>query len=209
MLTPHGPHMSEWSKRASAVLARRGWTQAELARRSGQDQHRLNKWFQGRVDNPRGDALARIAAALGVNLPWLQYGKGPAISSLPLIGYVSAGEAWIPTQEHDNGHGLDEVEFAIPDHDDPIAIEVRGNSMSPAYRPGDKVICSRRRDGEMSSAIGRDCVVLTRNGEGYLKRLIRGSTPGCYTLRSYNPDFPDQVDIELEWAAPVLWIKRG
>ena len=45
---------------------KKGWTQTELARRSGVKQGVLSYIESGRTKHPRSDTLAAIAAALGV-----------------------------------------------------------------------------------------------------------------------------------------------
>ena len=45
---------------------KRGWTQTELARRSGVKQGVLSYIENGRTKHPRIDTLAALAAALGV-----------------------------------------------------------------------------------------------------------------------------------------------
>ena len=45
---------------------KRGWTQTELARRSGVKQGVLSYIESGRTKHPRIDTLAALAAALGV-----------------------------------------------------------------------------------------------------------------------------------------------
>lgn len=209
LFTAHGGLMDTWYQRVNRLLARRGWSQAELARRANEDEQRLYKWLQGRVAQPRGDAILRLAKALGVSPIWLQHGVGSVYSTLPVVGYVSAGEAWVPFSDHAVGNGYDEVSFTLEEDEDLIAIEVRGTSMSPVYRPGDRIICNRQSGNNIHAALGRDCVVLTASGDGYLKRLARGTQPGSFTLRSYNPDFPDLEDVQVDWVAPVAWIKRG
>ena len=45
---------------------KKGWTQTELARRSGIKQGVLSYIENGRTKHPRSDTLAAIASALGV-----------------------------------------------------------------------------------------------------------------------------------------------
>lgn len=188
------------------VLRNRGWKIAELARRAGITPYNTLYKQLRVVDQPRGDVLTRIAAALGVNEYWLRTGDGLMLSEIPLAGFVSAGEAFV--QFDDLTGALDSV--SIDFGDNPIAAEVRSTSMSPAYRPGDRVIGDKRTDqSDFAAAINRDCIVMTTNGEGYLKRLKRGPRPGLYTLQSYNQDFDDIENVAVQWVAPIMWLRRG
>ena len=98
--------------------------------------------------------------------------------------------------------------------EDFFAIEVQGASMSPAYRDGDIVICSRRQISDLRNVDPaqfrrRDCAVKTADGRGFLKNVIPGRSEGVFTLRSYNPDYPDIENAALQWIAPVVWIRRN
>ena len=68
--------MTTWTKRLNGALKTSGWSKAELARRSGISYDSLNKYLAGKVDQPRGDSLPRLAQALGVSALWLREGVG-------------------------------------------------------------------------------------------------------------------------------------
>lgn len=51
-----------------------GFNMAELARRSGVNYDSINKYVNGGVDQPRGNNLAMLAMALGVDEIWLRDG---------------------------------------------------------------------------------------------------------------------------------------
>jgi transcriptional regulator with XRE-family HTH domain len=198
--------MDHWSKRLWQALNWKGWSQRELSRRAGVDEQKVYKYLQGKVDNPRGDTLLRLGDALGVTEAWLRFGVGPAVVRIPVVGRVAAGESFLPFDDSPLGSGYEEIEFTLDDAD-PIAIEVRGESMLPVYRPGDYLLCSRRRGEDISSCLNKDCVVKTDQGEGFVKRLLNGPEPGTFTLMSYNAAPIEGV--RLLWAAPIIWVKRA
>ena len=66
--------MKSWSDRLQDTLRRSGWSKTELARRSGVNYDSLNKYLTGKVAQPRGDSLPRLARALGVDAAWLRDG---------------------------------------------------------------------------------------------------------------------------------------
>ena len=154
--------------------------------------------------SPSIDRFLAIAKALGVSPEYLLTGGTVRTVSIPIVGIVAAGEGWTHVDQHPN----DAVEFEAGDSD-LIAIDVRGDSMSPVYRNGDTLICRRRPGKYGDNLIGRDCVVLTKSGDGYVKILRRGSRPGLFNLTSYNPVFEAVEDVQLQWIAPIAWIKRG
>ena len=198
--------MNSWSERLRRAMAWKGWGAAELARRTEIDTARLYKYVQGKVAQPRGDTLSRIASAIGVNEQWLRDGSGPHYTRFPVVGYVGAGEAFVPYDDLAKGAGYDEINFDV-DSGDPIAIQVRGSSMEPVYRPGDHLICSRRDGEDEAGFLGRDCVVLLESGEGYVKRVVRGAAAHQYTLLSYAAAPIENV--QLQWAAPIIWVRRS
>ena len=203
--------MNSWWKRVRDELDRKGWSVVELERRTGIDKGRLYKYVTGEVAQPRGDAFSRMSQAFGVNEWWLRTGEGTRSCQLPVIGRLSAGEQWIALP--DGALAAKHVDFDLG-REDFFAIEVQGVSMSPAYRDGDMVICSRHllsdfRGADLAKYRRRDCAVKTVDGAGYLKFIIPGRTDGLFTLRSYNPDYPDIENVALQWIAPVVWIRRG
>lgn len=197
--------MEHWSKRLWRALGWKGWSQRELARRADIDEQKVYKYLQGKVDQPRGDTMLRLADCLGVTESWLRFNVGPAVVRIPVVGRVSNGESFLPVDGNPTNASNEVVDFSLDDAD-PIAIEVRGESMLPVYRPGDYLLCSRKRGVEIGQCLNRDCVVKTDQGEGFVKKVISGSTDNTYTLISYNA--PAIEGVKLLWAAPIIWVKR-
>ncbi len=83
--------MIQWAKRLKEALRQSGWTKTELSRRSGVNYDSLNKYLAGKVEQPRGDSLPRLARSLGVSGLWLREGVGPkAAGKSP--GGIGAGK---------------------------------------------------------------------------------------------------------------------
>lgn len=141
---------------------------------------------------------------LNTSASFLADGTIVGAPAIPIVGIVSAGEGWTSTE----GVAFESVDFDLSGIN-PIAVEVRGDSMSPVYRSGDILVCSKHQGKHFDNLIGLDCVVLTTSGNGYVKILKRGSLSGLHTLKSYNPHIDDIEDVQLVWAAPVTWIKRS
>lgn len=64
----------DWSDRLSEEMQALGWNKAELARRSGIPYDSINKYLRGDIDQPRGDAMERLAKAIGRDVLWLRDG---------------------------------------------------------------------------------------------------------------------------------------
>lgn len=190
-----------WSERLRGAMKQRRWTGKELSRRSKVDYAVIQKYMQGATDKPRGDSMQRMARALGVSHIWLEFGVGPATTNISVVGHVGAGEAFFPA---DSGV-LDELSFDLG-RLDLIAVQIRGTSALPVFRPGEVVIASRAASSDEATWLNQDCIVMTRDGQGYLKRPVKSGKAGRYTLISYNAQPIEDVDID--WAAPVVFVVR-
>lgn len=159
--------------------------------------------IQDRNKSPAAEAIVALAVAAGVSPGWLAFGEGGETPKIPIQGIVSAGDGWTMPDDCD----LDVLEFSVSGSD-LFAIEVRGDSMFPVYRDGEVLVCSRFRGPHLDNLIGLDCAVLTLDGKGYVKLLKRGRRAGRYTLKSYNLTTDDIDDVSLQWAAPIVWVRR-
>jgi repressor LexA len=170
-----------------------GTTPVQIGRLENEERELTRSWME------------RIAKALEVEPADLISERAPRQKTVPLVGYVGAGAMYYPDPVAGPWVGFDEVE-APPGVDDVVAVKARGDSMSPVYRDGDLLYF--RRNGQLvHEFVGRDCVVQVRNGPVYVKTLARSRVDGLYTLRSYNS--ADVENVDIEWAAPILWIRRG
>lgn len=192
-----------WGRRLDTLRLERGWSLKTLSDRTGIPYDSINKYCRGEVENPRGSAMQQLADVFGVSVDWLRHGDMSTLI-FPVVGEVKGGQDWFPI---DQGGDLGAIEIDLS-HVDPIAIRVRGDSMKPVYRQGDSIVGSRLKGTVIDEVIGRDCIVKTLDGEGMVKTLMRGSKPGFYRLRSYDPEYPDREDVQLEWAAPVILTVR-
>lgn len=135
-----------WHERLATKLKQLGWTKAELARRSGLKYHAVNKMLLGGVDNPRGDALDRMADALGVSKMWLLFGAtGEHTTS---IGVETTRRIpFVPLSEV-NAMGavgsIDESHVSVLAPSDvpatTIATRLGDNSMAPDIGPDDMLL---------------------------------------------------------------------
>lgn len=159
-----------------------------------------------RTDNPGIGTLRKIAEAL--EMPVDQF-TGAALM-IPVLGKIGAGgEVLFDVDPDDELHNYD----IMPKVPRPpmvsgrlMALEVVGSSMLPKYEDGDIIYVRRDHDGILPKYLGRYCAVRTGDGGTYLKILSPGSEAGRYTLRSLNA--PDMENIEVVWAAPVLFVMQ-
>lgn len=123
-------------------------------------------------------------------------------SQVPVLGKVGAGGT-VLFDENPDPEMVDRPPGATGKL---MALQVTGDSMIPVYRDGDVVYINRDHDGILPDYIGEECVVHTVEGGTFLKQLAPGSQFNRFTLRSFNAG--DMENVELVWAAPVLFVMR-
>jgi len=172
----------------------------ELSRRSGVSYDNVNKYLAGKVEKPRGATLSALARALEVDELWLEKGIDPDNPTrlVPLKGFIGAG-GHIEAIEQ----GPEEIEAPADSHPDTVAAEIRGDSQLPVLHDGWIIYWSIAKPAyEM---INQLAVVQLSDGRIMVKTLRNGSKPGMYTLTSFNA--ADIVDVPVDWAAKIDWIK--
>lgn len=190
-----------WASRLQHAFEETGWTAAELGRRAGVSYDSLIKYLDGKVKQPRGDTLDKLADALGMDRLYLKEGidASAATRQVRLMGYIGAGQT-IDANEL----GEDETIDAPADaREGTVAAQVRGDSMLPIFRDGWVLYWSRKLPP--SEMMNETAIVQLADGRIMVKQIRMGSAPGLWTLASANAS--DITDVVIEWAAPIDWIK--
>lgn len=156
--------------------------------------------------SPSADKLLSVCEKLGVTVAYILEGEAPTFQRVHVIGNAAVGESWTPYAE--SGGAESDVEMRL-DGGEAIAVEVQGDSMSPAYRDRDILIGAKSLGKNVDNLIGLDCIVMTEDGQRYIKILQRGAMRGTFNLRSLIPGKQDIEGVKVIWAAPVTWIKRS
>lgn len=195
----------QWRTRLDKLIVEKGFSRKSLSKAAGFGETFIRDVIDlGR--DPGVERLSSICGLLGVSLNQLLYGEAGFSARVRIVGAVSAGEGWAPIDDGDTF-----TELAIGGGGEPIGLEVRGDSMRPVYRPGDVLIGSKIVQQSFTRLIGLDCIVMTKRGERYVKFLAKGSVRHRFNLRSYNvgAGYEDIENVELDWAAPIAWVKRA
>ena len=103
------------------------------------------------------------------------------------------GEGWLQTDLPTSGAGL-------------FSLEITGESMSPLYRPGDKILVDR---AQTQVRKGDRVVVRTMTGETMAKEI--GSIDArSVTLLSINPAHATRTlpRREVDWMARIVWVSQ-
>lgn len=192
--------MASWQHNLEALMVARGFNMKSLSLAAGLGETFVRDSLR-RNRKPLMPNLEKLADTLGVSVAEL-LGEDKPYQVLPITGAVSAGESWVAFDDV-----IGELDMRADDGE-AIVLEVRGNSMWPAYRDRDVLIGVKRYGRQLDSLSGQDCIVLTKAGERYLKFVAKALRFGRVNLKSYNPAFADIENVELEWAAPVIWVRR-
>lgn len=190
-----------WKAELERELETRGLDMKEASLAAGLGETGVRDILK-RTKNPGIESLIAIARMLGKSLSEMLEGEEGAVQQIPIVGCVSAGELWTPIDD-----GL-EYEPLKVEGGEPVAVRVRGDSMVPVYRHGDLLVGPKRIHAP-ERFVGHDCIVMTDTDERMLKFLARGSLPGRFNLRSYNPANRDIENVRLAWVAPIMWIRRA
>lgn len=200
-------HMANMADRLRQVRERAGFESArEAARAFGWNENTYKSHESGIRGIPH-ERIKRYAAAFRVSPAWLWNGDGsPDQVTVPIVGYVGAGQEITPIDDHEKGGGLEEIEAPPGVTSGVVAVRVRGDSMYPAYLDGDTLFYSRKTV-DLGECVGRECIVRLRDGRSFVKTLQRGTQPNTVTLMSHNA--PPLWDVEADWIAPVEWVKKA
>ncbi|MGH6861673.1 MAG: LexA family protein, partial [Phyllobacterium sp.] len=173
----------KWHQRLQQRMDELGWNKAELSRRSGLPYDSINKYLRGDIEQPRGDALPKLAQTIKRPLIWLR--DGIESDALPELSVAPGGLIEVPIvgkSEAGSFREVDEFDQSEPgfislprDRRFPnarqIAFEVEGDSMNALkprpILPGDMAVCVSYED-VASEATLRDgmTVIVERTRDG-------------------------------------------
>lgn len=192
----------DWHRRLKSALGEKGWSKAELSRRAGEPYDNVAKYLSGKVKQPRGDTLDRLARALDLDPLYLKEGVDADVheTEVPVVGYIGAGAEVEPDFEQVPPDGLEQVTvpFALPG--DLVAFRVKGNSMLPQFRDGTVIIVYRDQRRALETFYGEEAAVRTVDGRRFIKTIMRGQKG--VNLVSWNADPIEEVG--LAWIGEIF-----
>ena len=187
---------------AKLLRKRAGLTLERAAELSGVSVSQISRIERG-VSGYSAKSVGRLAAAYGVSEAEI-FDEAPPMD-VPLVGRVQGGGAVMRAEA---AAGEAELVTRPPEHAGPLAaVRVEGNSMLPVYEPGDLLYFAPGGGAPIEGLVGKVCVCQAADGRLLVKRIRRGSRPGAWDLDSHNA--ATLADVGLEWASPVLWVKKA
>jgi transcriptional regulator with XRE-family HTH domain len=195
----------ELGQRIKGLRKQKGLTQQEFAAKLGITQPTVHRWEKGAFA-PDDKMLEVLSDMAGVPTAVFRYGEiRLGRRMIAVSGYAGAGGEIVPV----DGSSADEVEAPPESGLYMVAVKVRGDAMLPAYADGD-ILFYGRDPGlggvDPSTCLGRDCAVKLVNGPTLVKRVAQGGGRNTYLLMSFVAE--PIVNVRLEWASPVRWVKR-
>lgn len=205
----------ELQDRIRAALDHARIRQSELAARIGVSSGAASQWMTGKVKSLKADTAAKISAVTGVSAQWLVTGTGAMLPAeptnvqpaqvgtrrVPLISYVQAGVWTEAADPYTCGDASDWLMTDLQLSHSSFALEIRGDSMLPQFKPGDRVII----DPSVYPQPG-DFVVAKNGGDEatfkkYRPRSVDESGNVIFELVPLNEDYPtirnDQTAIRI------------
>lgn len=166
------------------TMKTQGKTRADLGRLLGLDSAQVTRMFGGKRRLQLHEAR-KVQAWLGGEQAVVEMGGTvtPMPGMVPLYGWVGAASESRLTLAEQSLRGY------VPRHPnqahvrDAFALEVADISMVPRYEPGEIIYVA----GNRWPSRGQDCVMVTHDGEGVLKRFIRRDVE-LLVLHQLNPD---------------------
>jgi phage repressor protein C with HTH and peptisase S24 domain len=205
-------HAQIWSA-LDRLAEHKGLSASALAKRAGLDPTTFNRSKRitpdGRPRWPSTESVAKALAATGtpfdafVNL--ITDNKS-ATQAVPLIGFAQAGVGgFFDDGGFPVGKGWDEIALPAVSDEHAYALEISGDSMTPAYRDGDVIIVSPAAPIRRGDRV----VVKTRKDEVMVKELKR-RTSKSIELQSINAEHPDRTLAvsEVMWMARIVWASQ-
>jgi transcriptional regulator with XRE-family HTH domain len=199
----------ELGHRVKGLRKQKGLTQQEFAAKLGVTQPTVHRWEKGAF-TPDDKMLEVLSDMAGVPTAVFRYGEvrvGRRV--IPITGYVGGGGEVSALTDSSTGNDAEDVEAPADSGLYMVAIKVRGDSMLPRYGDGD-ILFYGRDPGlggvDPAACVGRDCVVKLVNGPTLVKRVAQGGARNTYLLMSFVAE--PIINVRLEWASPVRWVKR-
>lgn len=207
-------HAKLW-KALDALAQREGTSPSGLARRAGLDAtsfNRSKRFGPGEPPRPRWpstESLMQVLAATGISLgafAALADDAPPEPRAIPLLGMAQAGadgffdDAGLPLAEGWEQTDLPRVKDSL------LSLQIAGDSMTPLYREGDKVIVDR----EATEVRKGDRVVVRTTGGETLAKEIAALNAREVTMASINPAYPPRAlpRRDILWMARILWVSQ-
>lgn len=196
-------------------------SRADVYKKHGLSQDTLAAWENGKIQVTEKGIERCIKIYNSENLmlsrEWLLTGEGLGPQfSFDLNRYFKTANTEESSEKlEDNVLLAKELDFFRSSTKSSVTGIISSDDMLPLYSRGDHVGGRFRYGNDIENCIGRDCIIKSKDGGIYIKRLAKGSEPNKYNLSCLNPNWNDWnsepvlFNVEIECAAPIIWHRRA
>ena len=194
-------------------------SRADVHKKYGLSPDTLAAWENGKIHvSEKGiEKCINVYSAehLIVSRAWVLTGEGlPPNFSFELNRYFESLPTKQPTDKIDDVILIaKEIDYfrSLTSHS--ITGLIINEDMLPLYSRGDHVGGRLRYGGEIDSCVGKDCIVKTKDGAVYIRRIAKALQGKRYHLVCLNPASGGNVEpvlfnVEIVCAAPIVWHRR-
>ena len=179
----------EMGEKIYQLRMKNNMTLEELGKKVGVGKSTVRKWEKGMIANMRRDKIAKLATALNVSPAYLMgWEETPTenikIVKIPIYGSIAAG---IPISANTDIVGYVYDTEGLFDPDTHFCLEIKGDSMTPDFHEGDKVIVHSQPDAETGEVVA----VMIDGCEATCKRLKKYED--SIALVSNNPLYEPMI----------------
>jgi transcriptional regulator with XRE-family HTH domain len=193
----------ECGRRLKQLRENKGLTQSQLGHMVGTVHQQIQKLEKGTL-SVSVEWAKKIAPFLDVSPIELLGISGEIRQTASLVGYVGAGLMYYADPRVGPWNTIEEVE-APPGAEGLKAVRVQGDALEPIYGNGD-ILYFGKTKVHPSSCLGKECVIQILNGPAMVRK-IKSFQNGTYILEWHGVEVIKTADIE--WALPVLWVRRA
>lgn len=196
------------AQRLRAARRRAGFASAAAAARAFGWSEVTYRAHENGLRGIRSAVAEHYAARLNVSLAWLLTGEGrhPRRHHLDIAGEVGDGGSVRPRLRAGPPRAVFSVETPVAMSPQAIGFRIAGTALQPRYDPGDIVVCDRTGDSPRN-LIGREAVVITSQGRGYLRIVRKVMRSGLVDLQSVDGHVTRAVHVA--WSAAVTSVVRS
>lgn len=208
------------AKRVQSLRKMTRLSRRAFAKRYGVAPGTLQNWEDVHGNGLTEKGAHRLVKALQSSgiycaVEWLMQGSGagPRVDHTLYTDSELSTSVVQPSKERDHNYIAEELALFYQHHKEAIDCVMQDDGMWPQFKIGDLVAGVRHYGRAIAQFIGKECIVMTVDGELLVRELRSSELPDHYTLACSNPRTqvakPIIYDVALVSAAPVVWIRRS
>lgn len=196
------------AQRLRAARRHAGFTSASAAARTFGWNEVTYRAHENGLRGIRTAVAERYAAHFNISLAWLLTGEGRQLRQhyLDIAGEIGDDGSLLRRFRVVPPRPVFSVAAPVALPPQAIGFRVAGTGLQPRYGRGDIVVCTRAGDAPRN-IVGREAVVITGQGRGYVRIVRRVMRSGLVDLQAIDGRVTRAVDVV--WSAAVTSVVRA